>query len=373
MTDDQAIIRRQTAASGKVAYSKPVEIRTRSQTHFEVLLQYIPHKTSRDELSVKLMYWKRANGKVKFGYPADFTLDEREAIQLRDAINAGLGIAEQGQDGDYLLLSLGQQAIVADKQDAAALGRTVATALTDPAVLQALREDQEGRVILGAVQVAARLVELSQAVHDLETALDDGQVEEGFYQDWCEAHSWAFGNAYAMRDEVRAIALGDNVDILMKHTANGLRDIFELKRPDKRPLNFDESHKSFYWSAEASKAIGQCHRYIDALHDGAREGLRDNRDVVGYHPRAFIVQGRSNEWNEDQLRALHGLNSRLHGVQLMTYDQLLAQAKQLLVVLTTESESNDKIDESPALTAADSWGAPSEPVIDDPWGDRPPF
>jgi hypothetical protein len=144
-----------------------------------------------------------------------------------------------------------------------------------------------------------------------------------------------------MRDDVRTIALGDQVDILMKHTANGLRDIFELKRPNMRPLQYDSSHKCYYWSADASKAIGQCHRYIDALHDEARYGLRDNRQVVAYHPRAFIVQGRSHDWEEDQIRALHGLNSRLHGVQLMTYDQLLAQAKQLIVILTTEANSNE--------------------------------
>lgn len=144
-----------------------------------------------------------------------------------------------------------------------------------------------------------------------------------------------------MRDGVREIAIGDSVDLLMKLTANGLRDVFELKRPDKEPLRWDSSHKSYYWSAEASRSIGQCHRYIDALHDGARAGLRDNPDIVAYHPRAVVVQGRSNGWDMEKQKALHGLNARLHGVQIMTYDHLLLQSQRLLSVLTTEAEGSN--------------------------------
>ncbi len=45
---------------------------------------------------------------------------------------------------------------------------------------------------------------------------------------WCDKHSWAFGNAYVARDNWRTIGIGDQVDLLMKSTASGFRDIFEL-------------------------------------------------------------------------------------------------------------------------------------------------
>ncbi len=54
------------------------------------------------------------------------------------------------------------------------------------------------------------------------------------------------------------------------------------------------------------KAIGQCHRYLDVLEEEARDGMRDAREVVTYHPRATIVIGRSVDWADDQHRALHG-------------------------------------------------------------------
>jgi hypothetical protein len=54
--------------------------------------------------------------------------------------------------------------------------------------------------------------------------------------------------------------------------------------------------------------------------------------VRAYHPRAVIVIGRSPDWDEAKVKALHGLNGRVHGVTVMTYD-LLAQGERLLDIL----------------------------------------
>jgi hypothetical protein len=132
----------------------------------------------------------------------------------------------------------------------------------------------------------------------------------------------------------------------------GYRDIVELKRPDKDVLLYDPAHKNHYFSAEVSKAIGQCHRYLDILHEAAKHGLLDHKEVVAYHPRATIVIGRSNGWDEEQQRALHGLNRRLHGITVMTYDHLLAQGERLLDMMSpgqsrdvevSSDESDDNI------------------------------
>lgn len=67
-------------------------------------------------------------------------------------------------------------------------------------------------------------------------------------------------------------------------------------------ISFDKSHKSWHWSQDVAKAMGQCHRYLDALHEAAQ-------------------------------RALHGLNTRMHAITVMTYDHLLARAEAMLAVL----------------------------------------
>ena len=133
--------------------------------------------------------------------------------------------------------------------------------------------------------------------------------------------------------EVRTIAIGDNVDLLMERTASGLRDVLELKRPSMFVINYDSSHKSYYWSSDSAKALGKRHRYLDALHEGAARGLRDNPQIVAYDPRASVVIGRSADWDAEKKRQLHGLNSRLHGLTVMTYDDMLGQANQMVEVL----------------------------------------
>lgn len=137
----------------------------------------------------------------------------------------------------------------------------------------------------------------------------------------------------------------------MPTVISGYRDIVELKRPDVPVLLYDTAHRNFYLSADVSKAIGQCHRYLDVLQEVAAVGLRDHPEVVAYHPRAIIVVGRSAGWSAEKLRALHGLNSRLSGVTVMTYDQLLAQGERLVEILSARSSeepepSLETLDES---------------------------
>jgi hypothetical protein len=101
-------------------------------------------------------------------------------------------------------------------------------------------------------------------------------------------------------------------------------------------MYYDQSHRNYYFSADVSKAIGQVHRYLDVLHDEGAGGLQDHPEIVAYHPRGIIVIGRSQGWQSDQRRALHGLNSRLNGITVMTYDHLLAQGERLIEVLSAE-------------------------------------
>jgi hypothetical protein len=72
-------------------------------------------------------------------------------------------------------------------------------------------------------------------------------------------------------------------------------------------LHYDRAHRNYFFSQDTSRAIGQCHRYLDVLHEEAAQGLRDHPEIVAYHPRAIVVIGRSVTWDADTLRALHGL------------------------------------------------------------------
>jgi len=191
------------------------------------------------------------------------------------------------------------------------------------------------------LRTSIRLSEMRTAVTQLRVMLDTNVVAEQRYQEWCQLHSWSFGNAYVMTDDVRQIAVGDNLDIMVQSVITGFRDVIELKRPNHTVLNHDKSHQNYYFSADVAKAIGQCHRYLDIFHEEAAKGLRDNPDIVAYHPRATIVVGRSSGWEEVKLKALHGLNRRLSSISVMTYDQLLAQGERMLNILGEENSGGD--------------------------------
>ncbi|MCK9928847.1 DUF4263 domain-containing protein [Frankia sp. Mgl5] len=340
MVDQATQLERRAANSGRVSFSRPIAIRSgSSRSHFEVIPQYIPHKNGPDTVAAKLSYWSKASRSVRFGHPAEITLNEKETRHLRDILDQALALAGAGKDGGYLLVPLDGPATSTADADPGDIGRAVTALVANTDVLAALTEDPETVRRLSGLQGALRVAELVAAVDQFEEFLSSGINAESTYQTWCENHAWAFGNAYTMRDDVRTIALGDEVDHLMELTANGFRDIFELKRPDHSVIHWDSSHKCYYWSSDVSKTIGQCHRYMDALHEGAAKGLRDHPEVIAYHPTSTIVIGRSNDWSKDQLRALHGLNARLKSITVMTYDQLLAQAKQLLVTIQATAQS----------------------------------
>ncbi|SEG92187.1 protein of unknown function [Thermomonospora echinospora] len=215
-------------------------------------------------------------------------------------------------------------------RDSSDVAHQIAAALTQPEIIQQFSLIDIASDVRSTFFAALRVQELRKAVAELKSYLHSGVNEEAKYQEWCEQHSWAFGNSYISRDELRHISVGDTVDIMMASTLNRLRDIIELKRPDKKVLRFDRAHKSWYWSQEVSQAIGQCHRYLDKLHEQAGLLVQDFPDLAAYHPRATVVIGRSDEWESAQQRALHGLNSRLHGVSVITYDHLLAKAEATL-------------------------------------------
>jgi hypothetical protein len=242
--------------------------------------------------------------------------------------------------------------------DPTKVAQALTKVLSQPEILKHLDKTELSSSLLDAMRGAIRLTEMRTAVAALRQSLLDGECGEPVYQTWCENHSWAFGNAYVVRDEVRNISTGDKLDLLLPTVIAGYRDIIELKRPDMPVLLFDEAHRNYYFASEVSKAIGQCHRYLDILHEEAANGLRDHPEIVACHPRAIIVIGRSSDWDEVKLKALHGLNRRLSGIMVMTYDQLLSQGERLVEMLGPTDIECPPVEEATEWPDFDDDGSP---------------
>jgi len=334
--DKNTILHRREAQSG-IEYADPVTIHKTSASLILFRPWYIPHRTKPARLAGKLEKWRVKKG-VRVGVTpeVELALNEDACTELMSALQLHSGFASGAEVGDYAVIRLGD--VTGLGRDPAALARGFASVLADEEVVRHLIDEDLAPSLVTALRGSLRIRELKLAVEELEGMLDAGKTAERDYQAWCEAHSWAFGLGYVDRDNLRRISAGDDIDLLLPQIVSGYRDVAELKRPDHPVLRQDQDHKNFYWSQETSRAIGQASRYLDVLHEEARNGLRDHPEIVAWHPRAVIVIGRTIEWPPEVHRALWTLNSRLHAIEVTTYDHLLARGRRLLEILADAPE-----------------------------------
>lgn len=331
------------AASGQVGYDKPVVLHETSKTRIEVMPYFISH-SQHTGLKVRLSAHSKSQSPV-WGETSkedrQINLDEDATVRLREFLQQRMQVAAENEPGEYLLVRVSEGTANLAEHDPGAVASALVKLLSSSDIVSHISDADLSAELVVNMRRAMRIADMRRAVEDLENSLNQGEVAESVYQRWCSSHSWAFGNAYVMQDDVRDISAGDSLDILLPLVISGYRDIVELKRPDMDVLLWDKAHRNYYFGSEVSKAIGQCHRYLDILHDTARKGLLDHPEVVAYHPRAIVVIGRSADWETDRLTALHGLNHRLNGVMVMTYDQLLAQGKRLIETLEAEAPEGE--------------------------------
>lgn len=337
---------RRTSQSGQVDYGPPVILHDSSRMKIQMIPFYVP-RSDRTETAIKLECYRKGQGEHNWVLARERTINLNEAATRKfvRSASAVFSIAEDAA-GEFVLIRVSEGTAHLGSHSPETVARAIMSALGQKEIVAHLEGLELSEEITRALKQSIRLSEMKHAVAALRASLDAGEASERVYQDWCEDHYWAFGNAYVVRDDVRTLSPSDQVDAILKHTASGLRDIVEIKRPDMRPLLYDDGHRNYYFSADASKAIGQCHRYLDVFAEEGKAGLRDHREIVAYHPRAIIVIGRSSEWSDSKQRALHGLNSRLHGITVMTFDHLLQQAERLIEIVKPVDTRDDVASEN---------------------------
>lgn len=358
MVEDFRTVQRRQAGSGRLDYIAPIEIHETTRSRIE-LVTFLIERSHGTDMALKLTRYKKQNGLVK---DAEISFNAAAGRRLLKALKEHEAIATHGRDASYIVISVEEGTVQVGEIDPSVVASAIAGILGEDEIVRHLADLDLSREMVTAFRGAIRLKELRTALASLRQYLEDGVSDEQVYQEWCEEHSWAFGNAYVVNDRIRTISRSDKVDLLLPRVLGGFRDLIELKRPNMSVLGWDSSHQNYYFAADVSKAIGQCHRYLDVLEEEARDGMRDAREVVAYHPRATIVIGRSSDWDDTKHRALHGLNARMAGISVMTYDHLLAQGQRTLDLLENPPEEElivaDWEDDSPLANADPSTSNP---------------
>lgn len=326
---------RKLAASGNVEYGNPVVLYETSKSRLTLIPFYITH-SDHTSLKIKLITSRKAA-------PPDFWTDiEEKSVSLTEEATSRLmeelpklkAVAAESEIGEYITIRVEDGTADLEGVEPEAITEALLSVLSKKEIVSHLSGRKLDSELVKALQFSVRLSEMESAMEELREMLNGGSVLEREYQAWCEKHPWAFGNQFVVRDDIRTISPQDQVDLLLPRIAAGYHDIVELKRPDAEVIKFDPTHRDYFFSREVAMAIGQCHRYLDIFVRVASNGLIGHNDVIAYHPEATIVIGRSNDWREEQIKALHGLNSRLNGIKVITYDHLLAQGDSLVSYLS---------------------------------------
>ena len=190
-------------------------------------------------------------------------MNEKAILRLRDKLNELLALKKIPDNGNFLLVKLGDgQQVDLSGLDSSDVAKALVSVLENDEIIEHIDAIDFSDNLAFAFRNSIKIKSLIKAMDELEAALETESGEQ-YYQEWCERNGWIFGNQYVMKDTERSISRNDNVDLLATSVISGFRDIIELKKPTFTVLVRDASHESYYFSAEVSKAIGQCHRYLD--------------------------------------------------------------------------------------------------------------
>jgi hypothetical protein len=178
------------------------------------------------------------------------------------------------------------------------------------------------------IGVAAIFVQYKAAFIDLEELVNNSDPSESKYQNHLQKNPWMFGSEYSEILDRRKWTRDDNLDFMLRRTVDNYLEIIEIKTPAAMPIfNYDKDHDSFYASSKLSQVLGQVHRYIEEV-ERDRDTIiaKDRLDPLKI--RARIIIGVDSDAGRQS--ALRTMNSHLHRVEIITFDQLLRVAKRTL-------------------------------------------
>lgn len=241
----------------------------------------------------------------------------------------------------YTPLNIGlTEFIEADKDAAKLFAKVRDLGISDDEVVSKLIESG---ILTQNLTVAITAAERNNAVQEFEQAIDV-EGTESFWQNWFSQNKWVLGSEYLNILPERDIDTNDIADYLMR-SIDGFLDVVEIKRPDLQFWAGPDSHGNYYPTAQLTAAISQCLNYLYRieLQSNSVEFMERVDGTKTVEPQCMLVYGRSDDWGEDKMRALRILNAAYHQLHIVTYDQLLLRAKQLLGFPDQDEEDYDSL------------------------------
>jgi hypothetical protein len=163
------------------------------------------------------------------------------------------------------------------------------------------------------------------------------------WQRWVYNHDWLFGINYIQTIEKAKVSVSGSMPDYLFLTADHFVDVLEIKLPKEEVIMADSSHPGSYkWCPKTNEAIGQVVTYLGQIARLQTELGREIHRVYGIEvsfvkPRGFILIGKKDGWDKYKLEALRELNFALHGVEVLTYSDLLQRGQQIAQMYKEEA------------------------------------
>lgn len=198
------------------------------------------------------------------------------------------------------------------------------------------------------LQKNTQLITLQEIIKKYDALLKEDPPESR-WQEFFDQYISLFDNRYITKLNYKNIATGiTKYPDLVLVDIYGYVDFYELKKSGMTILQYDKSHKTFYWSKDVAMVIAQVSDYLQKAKENAlsysksikeetatpeEEGL----DVNIICPRAIVVAGLSKEFNTTKKKNhFKNLRESLKDIEFILYDELLERLKNLLSVVKTD-------------------------------------
>ena len=243
---------------------------------------------------------------VKYGSHEYITVEKNKVVVIDDKNKKQLleQILSKGYSDDFWKLITGTDPELADKLSAGHL------------------QMQRRRII---DELKNRLTKVFS-----ETTGDDS------WQKWIFRNNWLFGANYQEPIEKQKINITGIMPDFLFPTIDGFVDILEIKLPNDEVIESDGSHAgSWIWSKGSTVAIGQVVNYLGEVDRLRLEiekqiKIKYGREICLLKPRAFILIGNNEKWKLEKKEALRKLNHSLHGIEVVTYFDLIQRGESFL-------------------------------------------
>lgn len=316
-----------------ITYVKPKILKKKQKVFSQAILMKIPHNHDENDISLKIGRYNFIDDSLTTNNPkSELTLDNDELNELINYISSCYTPVCLGK-GDYINIEGKNAELIRQFKILLESQENTANLLI------------ENDILTDNVYTAASSIKKKKALKSFEEALKCDFLEP-YWQKWFTENKWILGSDFVQIITTRQIDTDNIADYIMK-AFDSFIDLVEIKKPNSTPFwATTKDHKNYIPSTDLIKAITQCLNYIHAIEleaNSIKFHQKTKSKVI--KPRCILIFGRSNDWNDEQKESYRILNAAYNQVSILTYDHLLARAKNVLGI--EDNNDNNEFDGIP--------------------------